>query len=354
MSWLRKRLVLLVSIVAVMALVVAACNGDDDADDVADDVDDTVTEVVDDDDDVVEEDDEVVEEDDEVVEEDDEVVEEDDEVDDVAENGIGEGQTIEIAYIEWDEGVAVTYLWIQLLEEQGFEVELTLADAGPIYTDLSEGGTDLFLDAWLPATHAEYWDQFGDDIEQIATWYDEGVLALTVPQYVVDEHGVESLEDLADNADLFDSTITGIEPGAGMMGIAAETVMPEYGLDDWTLVEASTPAMLTELETAIENEEPIVVTLWEPHWAYAAWDLHNLDDPAGAWGEPDSLQIIARSGFSEDFPEVAEWMADFNLSAEEIGELMDYVTVQAEDGEEQEYALQWLEDGGRDVVPSLN
>ena len=342
-----SRLMVIIGAIAMFSMVVAACNGDDDTDDIVDTDD---TEVVDDD--AVEEDDDAVEEDDDAVvdDDDDDAVEEDDDAVDDTVNGIGEGQTIEIGWIEWDEGIAVTYLWKELLEEQGFEVELTLADAGVLYTGLSQGDLDLFLDGWLPATHAEYWEQYGDDVESLGTWYDNAVLALTVPQYVVDEHGVSSLADLEENADLFDSTIIGIEPGAGMMGIAADTVMPTYGIDDWTLTESSTPAMLTELGSAIEDEEPIDVTLWEPHWAYAEWDLHNLEDPELAWGEPDTIQVVGRGGFSDDFPEVAEWFSNFELTADQIGELMDYVTVQAEDGEEQEYARQWLEDGGREVA----
>jgi glycine betaine/proline transport system substrate-binding protein len=380
-----KRYFAIFAAMLAMMVVVAACNGDDDADDV--EVDDEVTDVVDDaetddevavvddeddavvdeeddavvdeeDDAVVDEEDDAVvdEEDDAVVdEEDDAVVDEEDdavvdEEDDAVANGLGEGQPIEIGLIEWAEGIAITYLWAEILEEHGYDVTVTSLDVAPLYTGLAQGDMDVFLDAWLPTTHAEYWEEYGDDIEEIGTWYDEALLALTVPQYVVDEHGIESLEDLQDNADLFDSTITGIDAGAGMMGIAANELMPTYGLDDWTLTESSEAAMLTELQSAIEAEEPIVVTLWEPHWAYAEWELHNLEDPEMVWGEPDSLQVLGRTGFSEDFPELAQALENFHLEPQDIGELMDYVTVQAEPGEEQEYARQWMDDGGQDLV----
>jgi glycine betaine/proline transport system substrate-binding protein len=333
-----KRYFAIFAAMLAMIVVVAACNGDDDADDV--DVDDEVTDVVDDTEPV----------DDAVVDDEDDAVVDDEEVDDAVANGLGEGQPIEIGLIEWAEGIAITYLWAEILEEHGYDVTVTSLDVAPLYTGLAQGDMDVFLDAWLPTTHAEYWDEYGEDIEEVGTWYDEALLALTVPQYVVDEHGIESLEDLQDNAELFDSTITGIDAGAGMMGIAADELMPTYGLDDWTLTESSEAAMLTELQSAIEAEEPIVVTLWEPHWAYAEWDLHNLEDPELVWGEPDSLQVLGRTGFSEDFPELAQALDNFHMEPEDIGELMDYVTVQAEPGEEQEYARQWMDDGGQDLV----
>ena len=44
--------------------------------------------------------------------------------------------------------------------------------------------------------------------------------------------------------------------------------------------------MLTELDSAIAAEEPIVVTLWQPHWAYAKYELKNLADPERPWATP--------------------------------------------------------------------
>jgi glycine betaine/proline transport system substrate-binding protein len=372
MGWFSKRGLLIIAALALFVPVIAACNGDDDTDDVADDA---VTDVTDDDEDVAvteEEDDAVVDDEDDAVvddeddavvddeddavvdDEDDAVVDDEDEaaVDDDDDAVIGEGQEISIGFIEgWSEGVAASYLWGALLEDNGFTVNMDpIAEAGILYQGISAQDIDLYVAAWLPLTHESYWDANEGNLEHIGTWYEEALLALSVPQYVVDEHGVESLADLADNAELFDSTITGIEPGAGMMGIAADSVMPTYGIEDWTLLESSTAAMLTEWESAYNAGEPIVVTLWEPHWAYAQWDIHNLEDPEGAWGELDQMQVIGWTGFSEEFPEVAEWLGNFSMESDEIGELMDYVTVQAGDGEQMEYARQWLEDGGQDIA----
>lgn len=378
MSWFSKRALLIVTAIALFSLVVAACNGDDDAtDDVADDpvtdvaddtddamvddTDDAATEETDDavaeetDDAAMEEDDAAMEEDDAAMEEDDAVVEEEDDEaamddeDEVAADLEGE---LTFGYIEgWDEGVAYSYLWAAVLENHGMTVNMEpIAEAGILYEGVSAGDIDVYPAAWLPLTHESYWDSYGDSLESLNVWYDEALLALSVPQNVADEHGIESLADLADNADLFDSTITGIEPGAGMMELAMDEVMPAYGLEDWTLLESSTAAMLTEWTGAYDADEPIVVTLWEPHWAYAEWEIHNLEDPEGAWGESDGLEAVAWEGFSDEYPEVADMMADSTMEAEEIGELMDYVTVQAEDGEQLEYAQMWLDDGGQDIV----
>jgi glycine betaine/proline transport system substrate-binding protein len=347
MRLFSRQAFLIILAFALLIPVLAAC-ADDDADD--DVIDDDVAEQVDD---IVEDDDAVLEDDDDVAEPDDGVVEDDDAVaDDDDDAVVDEGGAISIGYIEgWSEGVAASYLWGALLEDAGYEVTMQpMSEAGFLYQGIASQDIDLYVAAWLPLTHENYWEAHEGDLEHVGTWYEEALLALSVPQYVVDEYGITSIADLEDNADLFDSTITGIEPGAGMMGLAAESVMPTYGIDDWNLLESSTAAMLAEWDSAYSNEEPIVVTLWEPHWAYAAWDIHNLEDPDGAWGDLDQMQVISWTGFSEEFSQAAQWLGNFSMEADEIGELMDYVTVQADDGEQMDYARQWLDDGGQDVA----
>jgi glycine betaine/proline transport system substrate-binding protein len=268
--------------------------------------------------------------------------------DDAGEDGepAATGGSIEIGLIPWDEAIAVTNLWQLLLEDRGYEVSQTDLEVGALYSGVAEGDLDLFLDAWLPATHEDYWDQFGDQIEDLGTWFGEAPLTWTVPAYV-DE--VNSIADLQGNADMFDGQVVGIEPGSGLMRISGETVMPTYGLEgEYELVESSTPAMLAELERAINNEEPVLVTLWEPHYAYGQWDLKNLEDPEGALGEPDGIHSIARPGFGEDFPEVATWLQNFQIDGQSLAELEVSIN-EAGDGNELEGARTWLEDN-RDVV----
>src|SRR5699024_6915042 len=134
--------------------------------------------------------------------------------------------------------------------------------------------TDAIVGAWLPTTHGSYWDKYKDDLEKINMVTEKVELGLTVPAYMED---INSIEDLADNkndiGEKLDWEITGISPGAGEMKLAENEVIPGYGLDDWELIESSGPAMATALSDAIDNEEPIVVTLWTPHWTFNEFDL---------------------------------------------------------------------------------
>ena len=281
---------------------------------------------------------------DDVVEDVDEDVDEDAAAEDDGEI-TGQGDTISIGWMPWEEAIAVTNLWHVILEENGFEVDQQQLDPGLVFEGVSTGDLDLFLDAWLPNTHEQYWEQYSEDVEDFGQWLDDAPLTWTVPAYV-DE--VDSIADLADNADLFDGTIVGIEPGAGLTSISQNEVIPTYGLEDsFELLESSTPAMLAELDAAYENEEPILVTLWRPHPAYAEYDLKDLEDPENALGDPDSIHAIARDGFSDDYPELAEAFQNWQFEHDDLSELE--VQVLEEEGQELENARAWLEDN-TDIV----
>ncbi|MEX0789244.1 MAG: glycine betaine ABC transporter substrate-binding protein [Actinomycetota bacterium] len=256
-----------------------------------------------------------------------------------AANG-ADAQAVNIGWIPWDEDVAVTYLWEYLLEEEGYDVDLTQLDVAPVYQGLADGDIDVFLDAWLPQTHSDYWERFGDDLEDVGVWYDSGTLNLAVPTYM----DVETIADLQGQADTFNGRIVGIEPGAGLMRVTREEAVPTYGLEDYEVLEGSTPAMLAELERALEREEPIVVTLWHPHWAYAAYDIKDLEDPEGAMGGAENLHVIGRSGFSDDYPELAGWLANFEMPDDALASLEQLIINDYDEGEEREAVEEWLSD----------
>ncbi|GAB3482913.1 glycine betaine ABC transporter substrate-binding protein [Nocardiopsis coralliicola] len=251
------------------------------------------------------------------------------------------GKEISIGMIPWEDDIVVTNLWKVILEEKGYTVTIEEVDVAPTFEAVANGDLDLYLDVWLPTTHEDYWDQYGDQLEDLGAWNDTASLELTVPSYV-DE--VDSIADLKGSADLFDGRIVGIEAGSGIVQQVEGEAMPAYGLeDDYELVTSSTPAMLQELETAIADEEPILVTMWHPHIEYSKYDLKDLEDPEGAMGDAESLHAAGRAGFTEDYPEVAEWLGSMELGNEEIEDLESVVLVDHEDDHEAG-ARAWLAD----------
>lgn len=264
----------------------------------------------------------------------------------------GEGGSITLGIIPgWTDGVSMANVWEQLLEDQGYDVEVQeVADAAALYTGVANRDVDVYPSAWPEVTHSSYMEEYGDDLEDLGAYYEGAVLTLAVPEYTE----IDSVEELAENPEMFDNRVVGIEPGAGHMENTAENVFPAYGLDEnFELVESSTAAMLTELDNAYSDEEDIVVTLWRPFWAYGSWDMKDLEDPEGALGEDETLNFIANSEFSSDFPEVAEWMGEFTLDDEAYAELEDMIVNEYE-GNEGEGAQVWLEENSEMIDGIVN
>ncbi|MFF7379874.1 ABC transporter permease/substrate binding protein [Streptomyces massasporeus] len=252
---------------------------------------------------------------------------------------VGQGKKITIGYIPWDEGVASTFLWKEVLEQRGYEVEAKQFDAGPLYTSLAQGDVDFQTDAWLPTTHAQYWKKYGKQLDDLGAWYDKTSLELTVPAYM---KGIDSLADLKGKASEFGGKITGIESSAGEMALLKSKVLKEYGLDkEYEVVDSSTPAMLAELKRAYAQKKPIVTTLWSPHWAYNDYDLKKLKDPKGAWGEGDGVHTLSRKGFKDDDPTVAGWLKNFSMSEKQLTSLEAEIN-KAGKGAQQDAVRAWL------------
>lgn len=256
-----------------------------------------------------------------------------------AADDVGKGKNITIGYIPWDEGIASTFLWKEILEERGYKVTTTQYAAGPLYTGLSTGQVDFQTDSWLPTTHAEYWKKYGKQLDDLGSWYGSTSLELTVPSYVKD---VNTLADLKTHASEFGGKITGIEPSAGMMGLLKTKVLKDYGLQgSYDVVDGSTPAMLAELKRAYAKKQPIVVTLWSPHWAYSDYELKKLKDPKGAWGKGDGVHTVARKGFADDNPDVGRWLKDFRMTEAQLTGLEAQIQKSGKGGE-QDAVRTWL------------
>ncbi|MBB5120613.1 glycine/betaine ABC transporter permease [Streptomyces eurocidicus] len=253
---------------------------------------------------------------------------------------VGDGKKIKLGYFPWDEAVATTYLWQNILEDRGFAPEVKQLDPGPLYTALAQGQMDVQFDSWLPTTHKRYMDVYRDRLTDLGAWYGPTSLELTVPSYVKD---VDSIEDLKGKAGRFGGKIVGIESSAGNMGLLNSKVLKEYGLDgEYKVVSSTTSTMLAELDRAYKKKEPVVVPLWTPHWAYAKYDLKKLKDPKGAWGTGEKIHTVAKKDFAQDFPKVTGWLKNFRMSEEELASLEAELQAGGK-GREKQSARHWLD-----------
>lgn len=249
---------------------------------------------------------------------------------------------IDLGFVQWACAEASTHLAQAVIEDKlGYDVSVTALEAAGMYSGIAEGDLDAQTTAWLPVTHADYMDQYGDQLDDYGPMYEGARIGLVVPAYV----DIDSIEELDAHADQFDGRIVGIDAGAGIMR-ATETALEEYGMDNIELLESSDAAMTAALADAYVNEEWVVVTGWSPHWKFADYDLKYLEDPQEIYGGEETINVIARVGLDEDAPDVADFLKNFYLEDEQLGWIIGAIA----DGQAPlDAARQWISEN-EDVV----
>ena len=247
---------------------------------------------------------------------------------------------ITLSYVTWDTEIASTNVIAEVLRQAGYTVETTPLDNAIMWSSVATNEADAMVGAWLPNTHAPQYEQYGDQMEDLGPNLEGAITGLTVPTYMED---VNSIEDLSDEAN---QTITGIEPGAGVVAAAEDAVGAYSNLQGWTVQTSSSGAMTTELGTSIANEEDIVITGWSPHWMFQEYDLKYLEDPQGVFGEGETINTMVRQGLQDDMPEAYQILDNFYWEVAD----MESVMAEINNGADPQAAAQaWIEENQETV-----
>ncbi|MDT2842328.1 ABC transporter permease/substrate binding protein [Vagococcus lutrae] len=224
-------------------------------------------------------------------------------------------EAISLSYVEWDTEVASTNVIAEVLKQEGFDVTITPLDNAIMWESIANGESDAMVAAWLPNTHGAQYEQYQDKVDNLGVNLEGAKVGLTVPSYM----NVKSIDELTDEAN---QTITGIEPGAGVVKAAEETLSAYDNLSDWQLETSSSGAMTVALGQAYKKKEPIVITGWSPHWMFAKYDLNYLEDPKQAMGAEETINTMARKNLKEDSPEAYRILKNFKWSKDDMEKVM--------------------------------
>jgi glycine betaine/proline transport system substrate-binding protein len=330
--------------VLVFALVLAACNGDDDA--VVDDVTDDVEEVDD---------------------------------DDVEVGAADWDEPITFADYGWDSALALNRIAQFILEEgYGYETDTVPGETIPLFEGLRRGDIQVSMEIWVD--QQPEWQGAVDDgtLLDHGTSFGESIQGWFVPTYVIegdDDRGIEPMapdlqhvDDLPDYWELFQDP-EDRNKGRFYDCIAGwecekvnEAKFYSYGLDETynRFLPGSGAALDTSLVAAYERGEPWLGYYWGPSWIFGQLDLTMLDEPEyteECWDEvieaadagqvPDEacaypavpVHISTNSEFAEQAPDVIEFLESFNLTMDDVSEILLYM---ADEDEEAEGGAQWF------------
>lgn len=226
------------------------------------------------------------------------------------------GKTVKLAYVEWTSCAAATHVVQAVLEQQGYKVQALSVSGAAMYSALAQGDADATVCAWLPSTNASYYARTKDKLDNLGPNMTGTKIGLVVPDYVM----IDSIDQLAANADKFQGQIIGIDPGAGEMDIAHKAI-DDYKLP-LKLVEGSEATMTAALKNAIDNQQWVVVTGWTPHWMWARWKLKYLADPKAAFGGIEDIDTLVRKGLKQDMPAAWRVLDGFHWTPEEMQQVM--------------------------------
>jgi glycine betaine/proline transport system substrate-binding protein len=243
-------------------------------------------------------------------------------------------KTIKLGTMAWEDILPITGAAKKVLEDKGYTVEVTdFAEWGIAYAALTRGDVQVMI-SQIDYVAQDYWNRNKSRLEKISTVSHGLYQTFAVPSYV----DIDSIEELNANADMLAGKIIGIEPGSGLMREASDAV-EEYDLD-LELVEGSTAGMTAALKAAVDRQEPIVVTLWDPTWMFLKYDMKFLDDPKGVFAPPQSYALIAQEGFSEENPEARELLAGVFMPIDEVRD----INAAVNDGQTMDQAIQdWVD-----------
>ncbi|MCF8010996.1 MAG: glycine betaine ABC transporter substrate-binding protein [Clostridiales bacterium] len=252
---------------------------------------------------------------------------------------------LKIGVFNWAENIAVCNMWKLVLEEEGYNVKLVDGQKQTLFSAVASGDLDLAVEVWLPKTDEPFMAKYKNNgWELMEPWYEGTGLGLVVPEYM----DINSIEELNENKDKFvregNPSIVGIGGGASIMRMTEEAI-DKYNLE-YDLIESSGPAMTAALDKAINKEDPVVVTLWNPHWVFADYNLKYLEDPKKVYGGEEKIYCVGHTGFSDKFPTLTRWLNNWHMDDQSLGSLMSVIN---DTEDPAEGAKKWL-DNNQDLV----
>jgi glycine betaine/proline transport system substrate-binding protein len=240
----------------------------------------------------------------------------------------------------------------ELLEREGYGLEVVEGPHAEIFPRLGAGEVDIFAAAWLPQGHADLFALVEDVTFRIAPLYEDARFFWVVPAYVP-ESVLSSVSDLIqpDVQARVSKRIVSLPAETGLT-INACRVVDAYNLGEggYEIVAAPPTEWFGTFREAIEDNEWIVFPLWQPHWVNAAYEVRRLDDPKGAYGEPDTAYLLGHRSLRSKLPAgMIGLLSNIRLSIDAVTEMDRMVNV---DGlSPRDSARRWMEENA-DVVRS--
>lgn len=254
-----------------------------------------------------------------------------------------ENKTIRLGQVSLSFYAVVGGIVQEVLEEDGYQVEVTAGSHGDIFPKIGAGEVDILAAAWLPNGHAPLYAKVKDATFQVGELYDNAKLYWAVPDYVPADL-VRTIDDLKrpEVAARMDKRIRGIGATSGLM-VGAAKIRDTYGLGaaGYEVIPGDPKDWIDNFKQAVAEQRWLVMPLWQPHWINAAYKVRVLDEPKGIYGKGDTAVLLGHNGLREKIaPATLARLANIKLSVDAVTQMDLWVNV---DGlTSREAAKKWL------------
>jgi glycine betaine/proline transport system substrate-binding protein len=186
-----------------------------------------------------------------------------------------------------------------MLERHGHNVAVQKGSHAQVYPKLGTGEVDLFVAAWLPHAHAQYWEQYKDSTVKVVALYDDARLFWAVPDYVPATE-VKSVADLAkpEIAGRMQKEVRGPGADSGLM-IGSKKIFADYQLEQagYQLLPGKPADWIANFNENVAAKRWFVMPLWQPQYLNRAHTLRILDEPKKILGDADTAWLVAHKDF---------------------------------------------------------
>ena len=227
-------------------------------------------------------------------------------------------RTIRLADIGWADVTSTTALFSDIVQDLGYQPQVTLLSVPVTFASMKWGNIDVFLGNWMPAQApiiAPYTRDHSIDV--IGPNLSGARYTLAVPDYTY-AAGLRTFQDIERFGPQLDDTIYGLEPGSPADHIVLGMIHRDlYGLGNFHVTASSEAGMLAQVARAVQAHRPIVFLAWEPHPMNMEFHLKYLSGGDQVFG-PDygSATVLTntRAGYSTECPNIGRLLRNLRFT----------------------------------------
>jgi len=254
---------------------------------------------------------------------------------------------IKMTLHDWSGQLITTKLMGEVLKKAGNNIEYVQADYIAQFAGLKTGDLHVAMEIWETTGREAMDEAVGSG--KVVNLGKTGMQAIEewwYPEYMEEQcPGLPNWEALKDCAEAFSTPETApfgrYLGGPVTWGGFDEERVKALGLDFEVIHAGTDAALFAELESAYQRKDPIILWLYEPHWApakykgsfvkFPAYSKECYEDPSVGMnskaaydcGKPAGpIWKVSWAGLAEKWPNAEKTIKNFDISNDEMGAMV--------------------------------